>query len=73
MALSQMQIGCLPGSQMGFTSIQCEPVGTAADMEPAQCRQVPRPLLNGSRLTQLMIERGVGATRRPLKIALEDA
>jgi hypothetical protein len=34
-SLSQMQIGCLPGSQMGFTSMQREPVGTGAGVEPS--------------------------------------
>ena len=30
MSLSQMQIGCLPGSQMGLTSMQREPVGVGS-------------------------------------------
>jgi hypothetical protein len=34
MSLSQMQIGCLPGSQIGLTSMQRDPVGTGAGMEP---------------------------------------
>ena len=34
MSLSQMQIGCLPGSQMGFTSMHREPVGAGSVVEP---------------------------------------
>ena len=30
MSLSQMQIGCLPGSQMGLTSMQRELVGVGS-------------------------------------------
>ena len=33
-SLSQMQIGCLPGSQMGFTSMHREPVGAGSVVEP---------------------------------------
>ena len=34
MSLSQMQIGCLPGSHIGLTSMQREPVGSGSVGEP---------------------------------------
>ena len=54
MSLSQIQIGCLPGSQMGFTSIQREPVGTGRGMKPG-------PLPTNAE---------VAATRSPVRIVL---
>jgi hypothetical protein len=38
MSRSQMQIWCLPGSQMGFTSMQHEPVRTGAGVESGALR-----------------------------------